>query len=1062
MSKRVTSITGRVPGGDIALPSRDEIAAYHLMQEGRLVEGLKEYARFSDDEHARISQLKRRLVQRQRVARLGGGGIDDFLGQSGLSRRDGIIVFCVGEALLEIPDRELANKLIGGKIGDPSWDKHLNRSGAWCLNAAIWALMLSGRVAPLPETDRAAAHLADLIQRIGESATRHALLQAMKIITGQFVAGRCIDEALANVGELQHGGARVAIDMLGPEPCTDDHAARNFACYRAAIERIGSLAGGGAGEHVEQLMKRPAVSIRLSALHPRYEAGKQAVLDLELVPKVVELAVLAREKGVPVSFDAEEQNRLDLSLDVFAQVFCDPRLGAWQGVGLTVQAYGRRALPVLRWLRDVSRMRARRIPVRLVKGAYWRREIEHAQRNGLADYPVFTCKAHSELSYLACMRFMFSEPETFYPQLATHDAGLVAAAMTVAGGRPFEFQRLLGWGDGLYRDVGDVDEIAAPCRICAPVGDQRHVVDRLAERVLQNADNAALSNQCLDQEQQLAVNGDCAVAVDGAASQPGAVRGEPELALPGAFYGASRANSAGFALYEGGVREKLLSDMGDTLRERFDLGPRIHGRARQGEGGRFPIVSPHDHRRKLGAVRHASSEETMGALGAAMAAQAGWNERGGDERADLLVRGAQLYEAQHARLMAVLVREAGMTLIGAHREIRAAVDLLRYYAEQTRRLFGGAEALAAAAGERREFVMQGHGPFACISPWNAPLSAFTGQVAAALGAGNVVLAKPAHQTPITALLGGELLHEAGVARDVLQLLPGHRDIGAQLVGDERVCGVCLTGTHATAKLVQRALVERQSGPVPFVAQTGGPGAAIVDSTVTPENVVREVITSAFNDAGQRCGATRVVFVANDVAERVIAMLAGAAERLTLGDPLDYATDVGPVIDGAAQERLEAHKARMQREAKFVHFDGQLSPACANGTFVSPAIYELHGLDQLPEEIRGPILHVVRYDRDNLVDVCDQINASGYRLKVTMHTRSVPRGEAVCQNVRAGQVVVRRDRAGRCAQARAMTDGFPFGGGDVFGVGAMAGGPNYLARFGREQVVTRDVFASSPS
>jgi RHH-type proline utilization regulon transcriptional repressor/proline dehydrogenase/delta 1-pyrroline-5-carboxylate dehydrogenase len=1037
-----------------ARPSRDEIAAYHLMDETRLVGGLSERAIYTGEERRRIAGLARRLVANVRADQQTHGGLDAFLNEYGLTSEEGVILMCLAEALLRIPDAETADALIAEKIGNGHWDKHVGRSSSLFVNASTWGLLLTGRIVKVRE-DKNRASLSGLFNRLvrssGEPVIRQALRQAMRVMGDQFVLGDTIHSALKRAAPLQKRGYRFSFDMLGEAAQTVADADRYFDRYREALLTIGRVAGPVRSDHSDALMQRPGLSIKLSALHPRYEPSKAAQLHAELVPRVVELAGLSREQGISVTIDAEEQSVLDLSLGIFARVFEDPTLQGWPGLGLAVQAYSRRGVPVLRWLKLLAARHQRRIPVRLVKGAYWDSEIKWAQQQGLDDYPVFTRKLHTDVSYLACMRLLLGDGEAFYPQFATHNAQTIATALIAGRDTGFEFQRLHGMGEALYEDIVEGGEFEHACRIYAPVGGHEDLLAYLVRRLLENGANTSFVNRLADEDLPIAeIIRDPVETV--LSEQEGGISREP-LPRPPRIFGPDRRNSEGLALDEAVIRERLLAEMSETLRTDFDVSPVLGGNRVLGKGELRQIICPHDRRRSIGQVRDASDEIVDRAIAASTAAARNWERLGAGRRAEILDNTAHLFERNRARLMAVIIREAGKTIGNALDDVREAVDFLRYYANEARRLLSEPQALPGPTGETNLLHLKSHGPFACISPWNFPIAIFTGQIAAALAAGNPVLAKPAEQTCLTAYMATSLFHEAGVPGDVLQLLPGGGEVGSALVSDERVRGICFTGSNETARIIQRKLADRTRGIIPFIAETGGINAMIVDSTALPEQVTTDVLRSAFDSAGQRCSAARVLFVQKDVADKMIRMISGAAECLQLGDPIDYATDVGPVIDQDAQLRLDAHKARMQREAITVHFDKPVPEDCRHGTFVSPAIFELSRLDELQQEVFGPILHVVRYEQAHLDKVCAAINRSGYGLTLGIHSRIAATADFVADRVNVGNIYVNRDQIGAVVGAQ------PFGGQGLSGTGPKAGGPNYLTRFTVEQVVTRDITAT---
>ncbi|MGE0626415.1 MAG: bifunctional proline dehydrogenase/L-glutamate gamma-semialdehyde dehydrogenase PutA [Hyphomicrobiaceae bacterium] len=1036
--------------GSTELP-RDEVAAYHLMDEAHLVGALIERAVFTSEERRRIGELARRLVKAVREGRHKFSGIDAFMLEYELSSEEGVILMCLAEALLRIPDSETADAFIDEKIGGGKWDSHLGHSSSLFVNASTWGLMLSGRIVKLKRGRGVspASVLKRLVARSGEPVIRQALRHAMRILGDQFVLGETIQEALKRAEPLESQGYALSYDMLGEAARTEADARRYFDRYMSALEAVGRAAGPLFQRSSEALERRPGLSVKLSAIHPRFEPGKQERLGAELVPRLKTLALAARDHGLNLTVDAEEQDRLDLTLEMFERVMRDPELAGWSGFGIAVQAYGKRAIPTIRWLRRLSEQTGRRIPLRLVKGAYWDSEIKWAQERGLEGYPVFTRKQHTDLSYLACMRLMLSEAKAFYPQFATHNAHTVAACDVAAGNVQFEFQRLHGMGEALYNEVVGAGRLNRPCRIYAPVGGHEDLLAYLVRRLLENGANTSFVNRIADDEQPIEeIIRDPVEATDICRELPG--RAKP-LPLPAEILG-SRRNSLGLPLTEPLVRDELYQQMGTALAAQFSAGPIVEGAAAPKSARPEPVTCPHDRSEWIGTVVNADVTLVATAVERAEQAAHGWDMMGGTRRAQVLERAADLYERDRATLMAVMVREAGKTLDNAQSDLREAVDFLRYYAAEARRLFSGATTLPGPTGERNILTLRGRGPFACISPWNFPLAIFIGQVAAALAAGNPVLAKPAEQTPVTAWLATRLLHEAGIPLGVLQLLTGGGDVGSALVKDRRVKGVAFTGSNETAAIIQRALTDRGAEIVPFIAETGGINAMIADSTALPEQVVRDAVRSAFDSAGQRCSAARVLFVQDDIADRVFEMLAGATELLDVGDPMDYATDIGPVIDSEARDQLNAHKSRMYHDGRMLT-DVKLPAECRSGTYVTPAVFEIDRIGLLEREVFGPILHVVRYEQGHLDKVVQAVNATGYGLTLGLHTRIEAVADYVAEHARVGNMYVNRNQIGAVVGVQ------PFGGEGLSGTGPKAGGPNYLVRFATERVRATDITAT---
>ncbi len=1049
MAEPMEDVQARPP----LLPPRDEIAAHYLMDETRLCDRLIERAVFSEEERRRAADIARRLVYAARANKGKHAGVDAFMREYGLSSEEGVILMCIAEALLRIPDSETADELIAEKISGGHWERHLGHSDSLFVNASTWALLLTGRVVKLKEASGAnpVNALKRLVARSGEPVIRQAVRQAVKILGDQFVLGRTIREALSNGEAYQAKGYLFSYDMLGEAAKSQKDADLYYERYMSAIDAVGQASGPFAAMHLDALYKRPGISVKLSALHPRFEPGKEARLAEELLPRLVSLARAARARGLSLTIDAEEQDRLDPTLEFFAAAFTDRALDSWNGLGLAVQSYGKRAIPVLRWLRRLSERTGKRIPVRLVKGAYWDNEIKWAQERGLADYPVFTRKLNTDVSYLACVRLLLSDPKAFYPQFATHNAHALAAAHVAGGPAVFEFQRLHGMGEALYEEVVGEGKLGRPCRIYAPVGDHADLLGYLVRRLLENGANTSFINRLADDEAPVAdIIRDPVETAEQVRN--GTTEAAPAIPRPREIYLPQRQAASGLALSEPSVRAKLFAEMAAALDGTFEAAPIIGGEPAVVGDAASLVTCPHDRRERLGTVRVTTPAQADAAIDAAMGAQYEWNRTGGAHRAEIFEAAADLFERDRARLMAVIVREAGKTLEAAQGDVREAVDYLRYYAIEARRHFGGPVRLPGPTGERNTLTLNGRGVFACISPWNFPLAIFIGQVTAALAAGNTVVAKPAEQTPITAFLATRLLHEAGVPGDVLHLVTGSGRLGEALVKDARINGVSFTGSNETAWTIQRVLADRRSAIVPFIAETGGLNAMIADSSALTEQVVRDCVRSAFDSAGQRCSAARVLFLQDDCADATIDMLVGAIHALDVGDPMDYATDIGPVIDEESQDRLEGHKMRLQREGRELA-DLALPTSCLQGTYVTPAAYEIDSLDVLTREVFGPILHIVRYERGHLDKVIDAINATGYGLTLGLHSRIEAVADYVAEHVQVGNLYVNRNQIG------AMVGVQPFGGEGLSGTGPKAGGPYTLLAYAAERVRTTDITAT---
>ncbi len=1033
-------------------PSREEIASHHLMDETRLTGGLIERAVYTEDERRRTADIARQLVTSAREDPANHAGIDAFMREYGLSSEEGILLMCLAEALLRIPDAETADRFIAEKIAGGHWDRHRGHSDSMFVNASTWGLMLTGRLVKLKDAQGQNPFnaLKRLVARSGEPFIRQAIRQAVRLLGDQFVFGRTIQEAVGRAKGFEQQGYRLSYDMLGEAARTETDATRYFERYMTAIEVIGQGAGPLKTKHTDELVGRPSLSVKLSALHPRFEPGKERRLASELAPRMLTLLRAAESRGLGVTIDAEEQDRLEPALDIFASAFLHPSMAHWHGLGIAVQAYGKRAVPVLRWLRRLSDATGKRIPVRLVKGAYWDSEIKWAQERGLPDYPVFTRKLHTDVSYLAAMRLMLSDPKAFYPQFATHNAHTLAAAFVAAGGASYEFQRLHGMGEALYAQISGSGTLSRPARIYAPVGDHEDLLGYLVRRLLENGANTSFVNRLADDEAPVAqIIRDPVEAAERERREHAAIKLLPR---PRELYWPERKNSGGLALTDPVAREALVNEMTMALKPSFMAGPIVNGEITCGGDGAPLVVCPHDNRERLGTARIATPADVERAVQSATEAAHGWDRVTPADRAKILEQAADLFERDRVRLMAVIVREAGKTLPNALGDVREAVDFLRYYALEARRVMAGPQSFKSPTGETNTLEHRARGPFACFSPWNFPLAIFTGQIAAALASGNPVLAKPAPQTPVTAFLATQLLHEAGVPKNVLHLLPGGAPVGAALVKDPRVKGVAMTGSCETAWAIQRALADRRSAIVPFIAETGGLNAMIADSSALPEQVVRDAVRSAFDSSGQRCSAARVLFVQSEIASRTIDLLTGSIEALDVGDPFDYATDIGPVIDGFAQDRLEAHKVQMQAKGRQLA-DLVLPESCRLGTYVTPAAYEIDDIKFLKGEVFGPILHVVRFQRGHMDKVVKALNETGFGLTLGLHSRIEAVADEVAEHARVGNLYINRSQVGAVPGVQ------PFGGEGLSGTGPKAGGPNYLMRFTTERVRSTDITAT---
>ncbi len=1015
-------------------------------------------ARQPDGDRAVIQATAADLVRRVRARAQDQGAIEAFMRQYDLGSEEGVLLMCVAEALLRIPDPGTADKLIRDKLGDADWKKHLGQSDSVLVNASTWGLMLTGRLVDLADATRRDVHNAfqRLVGRVGEPVIRLAVRQAMKIMGHQFVMGRTIDEALARSRKGDNAHYRYSFDMLGEGALTAADGLRYLAAYREAIDAIG---GSGPFAHV---FAAPSISVKLSALHPRYEHAKRERVLAELGPRLLQLARLAQRHGIGLTIDAEETDRLELSLDLVFAVLGDASLQGWDGFGIVVQAYQKRAPYVIDYIAHMARQLGRRIPVRLVKGAYWDSEIKRAQVEGQPGYPVFTRKPNTDVSYQANARRLLEAGDAIYPMFATHNAQTIAAihrmAQTVLGSARgsdgqfrYEFQKLHGMGDDLYAEVIPADRLDVPCRVYAPVGSHEDLLPYLVRRLLENGANSSFVNRITDE----------AVAIDELIRDPVEVVAgfesipHPRIPLPRDIYrahGLERDNSMGINLANDDQLRTLSAQIAEAARGDWRALPLVPGAI--GAGTPIAIANPADRRETVGQWQPADGAVVEQALRNAVAAQPAWDAMPAASRAAILERAADLLEARMPQFIALCTREAGKTIPDGVAEVREAVDFLRYYAQQARALFGAPEPLPGPTGESNTLQLSGRGVFVCISPWNFPLAIFAGQVAAALAAGNSVIAKPAEQTNLVGYYAVRLLHEAGVPEAVLQFVPGDgATVGAALTRDQRVAGVAFTGSTDTARAINRALAARDAAIGVLIAETGGQNALIGDSSALPEQLVKDALASAFTSAGQRCSAARVLFVQEDIADKVVAMLAGAMAELQVGDPALLSTDVGPVIDSDALCLLDDHATRMRGQAKLIA-RAKLDPeATAHGSFFAPTAWEIDAIDRLHKEVFGPALHVVRWKADQLDQVIDAINATGYGLTLGIHSRIDETIERIVARVRVGNTYVNRNQIGAVVGVQ------PFGGQGLSGTGPKAGGPHYLPRFATEKTVTINTTAA---
>ena len=1024
---------------------RQAMREAYRIDETTIVDELVRCARFTPEEQQRILDRARPLVQNVRDSRLKVGGLDAFLNTYDLSSREGIVLMCMAEALLRIPDTETMDLLIRDKIGNTEWEKRLGASHSLFVNAGTWALMLTGRIVKLENDDRnLGGTFKRLVARTGEPVIRQAIITAMRILGKQFVMGRNIDEAVARAQSAEKNGYRHSYDMLGEAARTTGDALKYFETYMAAIKVIGTAAQG------RPALEAPSVSIKLSALHPRYEVANEERVRRELWPAVKALALQAKRMNIGFTIDAEEMDRLEISLDLIESLALDHELGGWDGLGVALQSYQKRALATVDWLADLAHRAKRRLMVRLVKGAYWDAEIKLAQERGLSDYPVFSRKASTDVSYLACARRLFADPVAFYPAFATHNAHTLAAVAEMAataGCDEWEYQRLHGMGEELYDQIVGKDQWNRPCRIYAPVGSHEELLAYLVRRLLENGANSSFVNRIADAD--LPIESLLTDPVEKVARL--ATKRHPGIPLPSELFGAERANSEGLDMNDNTTLDAVRRAIESSKSVNYFAAPVIGGQVMTGESA--PVNSPADKRDEVGEVVSATPDHAARAMEKAHAAFHDWESTPAVERAAILDRAATMMQNRLNDLVALIVREGGRTPGDALSEVREAIDFCRYYAAQAREKFAEAILLPGPTGERNTLSLHGRGVFVCISPWNFPLAIFVGQIAAALAAGNTVVAKPAEQTPLIAAQAIQLLHQAGVPADALCFLPGDGRIGAALVADRRCAGVAFTGSTEVARLIAQSLADKPGPIVPLIAETGGQNALIADSSSLPEQVVRDVVASAFNSAGQRCSALRVLFVQADIAGKVIEMIRGAMQELTIGDPADFRTDVGPVIDDAALKVLEKHTRRLDSFATPIYTCSLDEELAAKGTYFAPRAYEIDSLARLEREVFGPILHVIRWKAEDLDKVCDAIAETGYGLTLGIHSRIDETVTRITRRLGVGNTYVNRNIIGAVVGVQ------PFGGEGLSGTGPKAGGPHYLYRFACERTLSVDVTAA---
>ncbi|MGZ8192109.1 MAG: bifunctional proline dehydrogenase/L-glutamate gamma-semialdehyde dehydrogenase PutA [Methylobacter sp.] len=1000
---------------------------------GKLLAGLGTY-----DTEA-VSDCAKILVKAVRAKSDRQNVIEAFLHEYRLNSKEGIVLMGIAEALLRIPDNETQDLLLQEKLTHADWQSHLQQSDSFLVNLSTRALLFTSQFEDhvmlskqhwFPVFDQ-------LLSRLGAPLIRTALKQAMQQLAEQFVIADSIQPAVER--SKLNPAYRYSFDMLGEAALTAADAELYYQSYLSAIETL--------AEHAlsSNIYANPGISIKLSALCPRYEPLQHSRAIKELTASLLNLANKARAANISLTVDAEESERLDMSLDIFASVFTHPDLSGWSGLGLAVQAYQKRALPVIRWLAGLAEIQKSKIALRLVKGAYWDSEIKRAQENGLDNYPVFTHKSATDVSYLACAQFILSRPEVFYPQFASHNAHTLAAIHQAGKQHPdYEFQRLHGMGEALYDEIITGQNWRTPCRIYAPVGRYHELLPYLIRRLLENSANTSFINQISHAD----------IPVEDLLCDPvkrvKASAKKSRIVLPCNLYGEQRLNSQGLNLADPELLRQLQHDLNVMEDKYWQASPLINGKPYAGEA--HIVINPGDNRLAVGSVIYADKKAIEQAINGASQAFSDWRHCPAAIRAEYLRQAADLFEKNRLDLVSLCIREGGRTIKDALAEIREAVDYCRYYAQSALELFSVPAKLPGPTGEENLLYHYGRGVYVCISPWNFPIAIFTGQITAALAAGNTVIAKPASQTSLIAMRCIQLLHEAGVPEAVLQFLPASGEMtGQQLLPDPRVAGIAFTGSTKTAQFINRQLAEYHQNIIPLLAETGGQNVMIADSSALPEQLVQDVVISAFNSAGQRCSALRVLFVQQEIADKVIDMLVGAMQELSIGNPGVYATDIGPVIDHAALAPLRAHLETMQQQAQLL-YQLTLNDDLPYGSFFPPSLIEINALSQLKEEVFGPILHLIRYRAADLDQVIAAINTTGYGLTLGIHSRIEENIQTIRQGVKVGNIYINRNMIGAVVGVQ------PFGGMGLSGTGPKAGGPDYLRHFAIEQTVTTNTAA----
>lgn len=1038
---------------DLADPLFQKIDRNYRRDEQEVLKELMIEASLPEDISQKVQNKAKELVLEVRKRRLSESGIDAFMLQYDLSSQEGIALMCMAEALLRIPDNETIDKLIRDKLTSSNWHQHIGKSHSMFVNAATMALMLTGKVLNTqPSTEEQVNYLTEALKKLankgGEPIVRQGVLQAMRILGRQFVMGRTIDEALNRAKVKEQQGYRFSYDMLGEAAYTENDAKKYFEAYQQAILAITQNANRNSP------ILSPGISVKLSALHPRYEISQRTRVIQELIPKVKQLALMAKEANINFTIDAEEAVRLKLSLEVIKSILEDPRFSGWQGFGLAVQAYQKRAIDVLEWLISTARSNHRHLMIRLVKGAYWDSEIKHSQVQGLSGYPVFTRKIATDVSYIACVKKLLSAQDVIYSQFATHNAHTLAVVMELAksmNATRYEFQCLHGMGDALYDQIVQ-GENAIPCRVYAPVGTHESLLAYLVRRLLENGANSSFVNRIVNQS----------LPVDALIASPIQKLKEVELKpharipLPKDIYGNARPNSLGVDLSNPKEFLPILGFCTKVVERNITAKPtalKFLDKKVIASCETKPVFGPIYSNLQLGSVIQANKEVIEAAIHAAHQAFLEEETKPLSRRLDALDKAAELLSQARNELIGLLMMEGGKTLEDAVAEVREAIDFCYYYRHIAAEKLLNPQTLVGPTGESNQLFLYPRGVIACISPWNFPLAIFMGQVTAALASGNTVIAKPAAQTPLIAHVAVEILHKAGFSEKSVQLLPGRgSSVGQALIEDERIKGVMFTGSTETGRSINQTLAARKGPIIPFIAETGGQNVMLVDSSALPEQVVMDVIQSAFRSAGQRCSALRVLYIQDEIYENVVTMLIGAMKELKIGTPQYFATDIGPVIDAPSRDKLQAHFDEMCQKGKLL-YQMERSEECNQGTYFAPCVFEIKDINILAEENFGPFLHVVRFKGSQMDSVVESINNTGYGLTFGIHSRVDETIHFLSSRVKAGNIYVNRNMIGAVVGVQ------PFGGEGLSGTGPKAGGPHYLLRLVTERTKCINTTAS---